>query len=89
MTVRASSCSVTFIEDISAVIAEPALPATTTAVSIGANSLHIAIATPPPINLASPYLTASSASCRETTAPEKKVVTKTIKIESTPNNAAC
>ncbi|SCA58638.1 Uncharacterized protein AB751O23_AI_00130 [Chlamydiales bacterium SCGC AB-751-O23] len=54
MDLRASICSVTFIEPSSAHIAEPTRPVTIKAVKIGPNSISIDLATIKPVAPASP-----------------------------------
>ena len=79
----------TFIVPISAAIAAPTRPATTTPVKTGASSRPIAIATTPPTEEAAPKRTNSFDVCTANTMPVNIIVISTIGSESAPNLAIC
>jgi hypothetical protein len=84
---KASTCSVTFIEPITAVIEEPTLPATITLVSIGPNSLAKARVSPWPNWVVKPKDAKTLAICKEKTMPVKAEIIKTMGKERTPMNS--
>jgi hypothetical protein len=85
ITLRASICSVTFIEPISAAMAAPTRPAATTPVSTGDSSRPTAIATTPPTDDCAPYLMNSWAICTVMTIPVNSMVSATIGANRPPN----
>ena len=89
MTRSASICSVTFIVEISAVMAEPTRPAQTTATSTGPSSRPMPMAMIAPTVLWAPYLMSSSAVCSVSTTPVKIIVRLTMTSESTPRCDIC
>ena len=89
MTRSASICSVTFIVEISAVMAAPTRPAQTTPTSTGPSSRPMAIAMTAPIVLCAPNLMNSCAVCSVSTTPVKRSVSDTIDSESTPRCDIC
>ena len=89
MTRSASICSVTFIVLISAVMAEPTRPATTTPTSTGPSSLPMAMVMTPPIVDCAPKRMNSWAICSVMTMPVKSSVSPTMGSESAPRCAIC
>ncbi|MOA47749.1 hypothetical protein D3C78_1704150 [compost metagenome] len=86
---RLDSCSVDFMLPISAVSAEPARPANSSAVTTGPSSRSNVSATICPTACSEPYLARMLYPCNARTMPMNTPETTTIASDSTPTEYSC
>ncbi len=89
MARRASTCSVTVIDPISAVMPEPTRPPTMSAVSTGPSSRTSESDTTRPTNILPPNASSEYAVCRASTMPVKSAVIPVIATDFTPSSSIC